>query len=313
MSQGSVQQRSVMRRFCLVSVAVLLALTLAACSHHTDRRLYPDDFIPGYTALRGDGQHPYSRPNQTRKERRLARRAAYRRRVAKARRARRIKIARARRAKLRRAKVRQARTRLAEPRALGRAKSYAATRHDPSRRRTPAPAPRPVGKPNEKTGSSDTSSRLSRYAPSLGSESRPPPASYGEPSKRPQPSITSNSTDAKAGTQSDTISCPPADPDCAVQLAKLLQTPVATWSKRPATAADYVSGSRLVAFAQLKETLTCQQMDIALDEAVTARVALSAAMKDEKTLGRPTARLAKTLNVARTARELIQTEKAARC
>lgn len=62
------------------------------------------------------------------------------------------------------------------------------------------------------------------------------------------------------------LECLPDDTACAERLAQLMSDTARVWMLSPARPADYISGVRLYAFHQLRDTLTCTEMKFGLQE-----------------------------------------------
>ena len=93
---------------------------------------------------------------------------------------------------------------------------------------------------------------------------------------------------------------------CQQKVAALLTDRTNAWTTATATAEDYISGARLVAFARIKSRLDCDQLELGLNEAQTAEIALGAAIKDEASLNRPTAALEKIRSLAQVVKRQLQ-------
>lgn len=143
-----------------------------------------------------------------------------------------------------------------------------------------------------------------------------PPAPTQPRETQPQ-ALESTTSNAPAPLVLD-VRCPELpnggpDADCQSGLTPLLLDRSNGWVMRPPTAADYVAGSRLVAFAQLRNRLTCRQLRTGVEEAQTAVIALRAAIDGEATVGRPTARLERTRELAIEARAKLESANTRRC
>ena len=68
------------------------------------------------------------------------------------------------------------------------------------------------------------------------------------------------------GTASPHLECLPDDTACAERLAQLMSDTARVWMLTPARPADYISGVRLYALHQLRDTLTCTEMKFGLQE-----------------------------------------------
>ena len=274
-------------------VAVICGLVVAGCAYHYDRPIYDDDFRSGYGSVKDDPP-PRSRPRRSYSEQREPQRTRASRAQSET-----------------RAQTRQRSKRLAAVRP-------GAT---PARRTRPQPGPA-VDRPGR---SGDTANRtpaaprppadsgVSRYAPSrpLASSDTGRPAATDSPA---QPAMTTPARRPQpAGDGADAINCPRGVRGCTGELARLLAASNLAWVSAPATAADYVSGARLVAFGRLKDRLTCAQIATGLDESQTGLVALGAAIRDEQSLGRPTENLAATRAIALRVNTALTAEQAQRC
>jgi hypothetical protein len=141
------------------------------------------------------------------------------------------------------------------------------------------------------------------------------PATRSQPAETP--TVLRRSEPAEPALVTD-VQCPvlpngSRDPDCQMALTRLLLERANTWVERPPTAADYVSGARLVAFAQLRNRLTCERLKTGLSESQTAIIALRAAIDGESTVGRSTDRLERTRELAVDVRARLEIANEERC
>lgn len=109
------------------------------------------------------------------------------------------------------------------------------------------------------------------------------------------------------------IACAATSQTCNDTLEALLADEDRSWITQSPTAADFVSGARLIAFARIRSTLSCPELARAAEEAETTMVALGAAIDAETLEERPVDRLRSTRSIAQTASQLLDAARASRC
>jgi len=304
------------------ALMIFVGFVVAACAS-TNRPYYEDTYSQQFGSLKDSAPAPAAyRHTSRRKVGRTVKRKA--RRSTSTKRARHHRSTRL--SQQRRPAARRAPSPTARPATSDYAGPKPTARPAPTSRptqRTVTPA-RPAAKP--RPDASQKPSKVAKFSAPAQTPLQAPTRQPVAPKPQTVPAASSVSAtsaapaapptttlNARTPAPTNSATCPGGNAACETKLATLLADPARAWISQPATAADYVSGARLVAFDRLRDDLTCKELLRGIEESQTAVLALGTAISDDRELGRPTARLQKTETVAKSVRDRLVSARKDRC